>query len=237
MKSVRTAATLLAGLALVATPTLTACSHIMSGSDSSSSADSDSSSASDKSDTKDRKEDAEADKSDRDDDKDDDKASASSTSSSQADASAWLDEVLLAEALSSSLSSSLSLLSASASSLRSLVSLLSDADELSESAELDESEPDMMCEQAVRVGVATRARPASRVAAVRTDFMMLRGLRDKDLGRTSWSAGNALWRQLPNGGACRGGLASRGCQRTVVRMVDTMVSTSSALPAVTAMRT
>ena len=88
MKSVRTAATLLAGLALVATPTLTACSHIMSGSDSSSSADSDSSSASDKSDTKDRKEDAEADKSDKDDDKDDDKASASSTSSSQADASA-----------------------------------------------------------------------------------------------------------------------------------------------------
>jgi len=84
MKSVRTAATLLAGLALVATPTLTACSQIMSGSDSSSSADSDSSSASDKSDTKDRKEDAEADKSDR----DDDKASASSTSSSQADASA-----------------------------------------------------------------------------------------------------------------------------------------------------
>ena len=88
MKSVRTAATLLAGLALVATPTLTACSQIMSGSDSSSSADSDSSSASDKSDTKDRKEDAEADKSDKDDDKDDDKASASSTSSSQADASA-----------------------------------------------------------------------------------------------------------------------------------------------------
>ena len=88
MKSVRTAATLLAGLALVATPTLTACSQIMSGSDSSSSADSDSSSASDKSDTKDRKEDAEADKSDRDDDKDDDKASAGSTSSSQADASA-----------------------------------------------------------------------------------------------------------------------------------------------------
>ena len=84
MKSLRTAATLLAGLALVATPTQTACSQIMSGSDSSSSADSDSSSASDKSDTKDRKEDAEADKSD----KDDDKASASSTSSSQADASA-----------------------------------------------------------------------------------------------------------------------------------------------------
>ena len=84
MKSLRTAATLLAGLALVATPTLTACSQIMSGSDSSSSADSDSSSASDKSDTKDRKEDAEADKSD----KDDDKASAGSTSSSQADASA-----------------------------------------------------------------------------------------------------------------------------------------------------
>ena len=64
MKSVRTAATLLAGLALVTTPTLTACSQIISGSDSSSSADSDSSSASDKSDTKDSKKDAKADKSD-----------------------------------------------------------------------------------------------------------------------------------------------------------------------------
>ena len=73
MKSVRTAATLLAGLALVTTPTLTACSQIISGSDSSSSADSDSSSASDKSDTKDSKKDAKADKSD----KDGDKASAS----------------------------------------------------------------------------------------------------------------------------------------------------------------
>ena len=81
MKSVRTAATLLAGLALVATPTLTACSQIMSGSDSSSSADSESSSASDKSDTKDRKEDAEADKSDKDDDKASASASASATKS------------------------------------------------------------------------------------------------------------------------------------------------------------
>lgn len=84
MKSVRTAATLLAGLALVTTPTLTACSQIISGSDSSSSADSDSSSASDKSDTKDSKKDAKADKTD----KANDKASASSTSSSQSDASA-----------------------------------------------------------------------------------------------------------------------------------------------------
>ena len=75
MKSVRTAATLLAGLALVTTPTLTACSQIISGSDSSSSADSDSSSASDKSDTKDSKKDAKADKSD----KDGDKASASAS--------------------------------------------------------------------------------------------------------------------------------------------------------------
>ena len=75
MKSVRTAATLLAGLALVTTPTLTACSQIISGSDSSSSADSDSSSAPDKSDTKDSKKDAKADKSD----KDGDKASASAS--------------------------------------------------------------------------------------------------------------------------------------------------------------
>lgn len=75
MKSVRTAATLLAGLALVTTPTLTACSQIISGSDSSSSADSDSSSASDKSDTKDNKKDAKAGKSD----KDGDKASASAS--------------------------------------------------------------------------------------------------------------------------------------------------------------
>ena len=75
MKSVRTAATLLAGLALVTTPTLTACSQIISGSDSSSSADSDSSSASDKSDTKDSKKDAKADKSD----KDGDRASASAS--------------------------------------------------------------------------------------------------------------------------------------------------------------
>ena len=75
MKSVRTAATLLAGLALVTTPTLTACSQIISGSDSSSSADSDSSSASDMSDAKDSKKDAKADKSD----KDGDKASASAS--------------------------------------------------------------------------------------------------------------------------------------------------------------
>ena len=80
MKSLRTAATLLAGLALVATPTLTACSHIMSGSDSSSSAASDSSAESDKGDakdseTQDSKKDAEADKTN----KGDDKASASAS--------------------------------------------------------------------------------------------------------------------------------------------------------------
>ena len=109
----------------------------------------------------------------------------------------------VALALAEALSPSLSLLSALASFLLSLVSLLSDADELSESAELDESEPDMICEQAVRVGVVTRASPASKVAAVRTDFMMLRGLREKDLVRTSCLAGNVLWRQLPNGGPQR----------------------------------
>ena len=75
MKSLRTAATLLAGLALVATPTLTACSHIMSGSDSSSSAASDSASASATSDTEEK------------DDKDKE-TSTGSTSSSQDDASA-----------------------------------------------------------------------------------------------------------------------------------------------------
>ena len=85
----------------------------------------------------------------------------------------------MALALAEALSPSLSLLSALASFLLSLVSLLSDADELSESAELDESEPDMICEQAVRVGVVTRASPASKVAAVRTDFMMLRGSEGK----------------------------------------------------------
>ncbi|OLO69341.1 hypothetical protein BKH20_07510 [Actinomyces oris] len=84
MKSVRTAAMLLAGLALTATPVLTACSQSTGGSSSSSSAASDSSSASDKADTKDSKKDAKADKAD----KADDKASASSTSSSQSDASA-----------------------------------------------------------------------------------------------------------------------------------------------------
>ena len=77
MKSVRTAAMLLAGLALTATPVLTACSQSTGGSSSSSSAASDSSSASDKADTKDSKKDskkdAEADKTD----KADDKASAS----------------------------------------------------------------------------------------------------------------------------------------------------------------
>ena len=84
MKSVRTAAMLLAGLALTATPVLTACSQSTGGSSSSRSAASDSSSASDKADTKDSKKDAKADKTD----KAGDKASASSTSSSQSDASA-----------------------------------------------------------------------------------------------------------------------------------------------------
>lgn len=81
MKSVRTAAILLAGLTLTATPVLTACSQSTGGSSSSSSAASDSSSASDKADTKDSKKDskkdAEADKTD----KADDKASASATKS------------------------------------------------------------------------------------------------------------------------------------------------------------
>ena len=84
MKPVRTAATLLAGLALTAAPVLTACSQSSEGSDSSSSAASDSSAESDKGDAKDSKKDAKADKTD----KADDKASASSTSSSQSDASA-----------------------------------------------------------------------------------------------------------------------------------------------------
>ena len=80
MKPVRTAATLLAGLALTAAPVLTACSQSSEGSDSSSSAASDSSAESDKgddkdSDTKDSKKDAEADKTD----KGDDKASASAS--------------------------------------------------------------------------------------------------------------------------------------------------------------
>ena len=82
MKPVRTAATLLAGLALTAAPVLTACSQSTEGSDSSGSATSDSSAESDKgddkdSDTKDSKKDAEADKTD----KGDDKASASATQS------------------------------------------------------------------------------------------------------------------------------------------------------------
>ena len=84
MKPVRTAATLLAGLALTAAPILTACSQSSEGSDSSSSAASDSSEESDKGDAKDSEKDAKADKTD----KADDKASASSTSSSQSDASA-----------------------------------------------------------------------------------------------------------------------------------------------------
>ena len=75
MKSVRTAAILLASLTLTATPVLTACSQSTGGSSSSSSAASDSSSASDKADTKDSKKDAKADKSD----KDGDKASASAS--------------------------------------------------------------------------------------------------------------------------------------------------------------
>ena len=79
MKPVRTAATLLAGLALTAAPILTACSQSSDGS-SSDSAASDSSAESDKgddkdSDTKDSKKDAEADKTD----KGDDKASASAS--------------------------------------------------------------------------------------------------------------------------------------------------------------
>ena len=80
MKPVRTAATLLAGLALTAAPVLTACSQSTEGSDSSGSATSDSTAESDKgddkdSDTKDSKKDAEADKTD----KADDKASASAS--------------------------------------------------------------------------------------------------------------------------------------------------------------
>ena len=80
MKPVRTAATLLAGLALTAAPVLTACSQSSEGSDSSSSAASDSSADSDKGDakdseTQDSKKDAEADKTD----KADDKASASAS--------------------------------------------------------------------------------------------------------------------------------------------------------------
>ena len=82
MKPVRTAAILLAGLALTAAPVLTACSQSTEGSDSSGSATSDSSAESDKgddkdSDTKDSKKDAEADKTN----KGDDKASASATQS------------------------------------------------------------------------------------------------------------------------------------------------------------
>ena len=75
MKPVRTAATLLAGLALTAAPILTACSQSTEGSDSSKSAASDSSAESDKGDNKDSKKDAKADKSD----KDGDKASASAS--------------------------------------------------------------------------------------------------------------------------------------------------------------
>ena len=75
MKPVRTAATLLAGLALTAAPVLTACSQSSEGSDSSSSAASDSSAESDKGDAKDSKKDAKADKTD----KADDKASASAS--------------------------------------------------------------------------------------------------------------------------------------------------------------
>ena len=85
MKPVRTAATLLAGLALTAAPILTACSQSSDGS-SSDSAASDSSAESDKgddkdSDTKDSKKDAEADKTDEGDDKASANASASATQS------------------------------------------------------------------------------------------------------------------------------------------------------------
>ena len=86
MKPVRTAATLLAGLALTAAPVLTACSQSSEGSDSSSSAASDSSAESDKGDakdseTQDSKKDAEADKTDKGDDKASASASASATKS------------------------------------------------------------------------------------------------------------------------------------------------------------
>ncbi|MDT0248853.1 hypothetical protein RMW62_07125 [Actinomyces oris] len=86
MKPVRTAATLLAGLALTAAPVLTACSQSSEGSDSSSSAASDSSAESDKGDakdseTQDSKKDAEADKTDKADDKASASASASATKS------------------------------------------------------------------------------------------------------------------------------------------------------------
>ena len=86
MKSVRTAAILLASLTLTATPVLTACSQSTEGSDSSGSATSDSSAESDKgddkdSDTKDSKKDAEADKTNKGDDKASASASASATQS------------------------------------------------------------------------------------------------------------------------------------------------------------
>ena len=81
MKSVRTAAMLLAGLTLTATPVLTACSQSTGGSSSSSSAASDSSSASDKADTKDSKKDSKKDAKADKTDKADDKASASATKS------------------------------------------------------------------------------------------------------------------------------------------------------------
>lgn len=86
MKPVRTAATLLAGLALTAAPILTACSQSSDGSASSDSAASDSSAESDKgddkdSDTKASKKDAEADKTDKGDDKASASASASATQS------------------------------------------------------------------------------------------------------------------------------------------------------------
>ena len=75
MKSVRTAATLLAGLALATTPTPTATTQFFNVTETTEIYSSDSSSASDKSDTKDSKKDAKADKSD----KDGDKASASAS--------------------------------------------------------------------------------------------------------------------------------------------------------------
>ena len=81
MKSVRTAAILLASLTLTATPVLTACSQSTGGSNSSSSAASDSSSASDKADTKDSKKDSKKDAKADKTDKADDKASASATKS------------------------------------------------------------------------------------------------------------------------------------------------------------
>ena len=83
MKPMRTAATVLAGLALTAAPVLTACSQDTQGSDTSSSAASDSKTSKAKEKDKDKDKDKKKDK-----DGKDGEASASSTSSGQAAASA-----------------------------------------------------------------------------------------------------------------------------------------------------